>query len=185
MRALAALLALSACGGDLPPPPGQEGALPIASYHGLNSENSWTWRDDGDTGEPEAERLLKARYEGGLMDIRRGSRWVDGRPEGTLEWSTDGGLYLVAWDIGGRRGSAELPLAVDGVAWGDTVVAEDWACTNSYADNLETWYAIFNDAVVFDCTGGNGISGRWAFARGEGLVRLDGDILTLDLVSGW
>lgn len=176
---------LLACGEDLPPPPGQEGEVPLDSYHGLSEENSWTWRDDGDTGEPESERLLKARYEEGVMDIRRGSRWVDGRPEGELEWSTEGGLFLVGWDLGGARGSDELPLAVDGTVWGGTVSAEDWSCTNRFSDDLQTWYAVFDDAVIFDCTGGNGVPGQWAFARGLGLVKLEGEIITLDMVSGW
>jgi len=179
------LLALVGCGDDLPAPPGEEGAVPIASYHGLGGDNAWTWRDDGDTGEPDADELLKAQLDGDVMDIRRGSRWVDGRSEGTLEWSTQGGLFLESWDINGEYGEGPLPFLLDGTSWGVAVGEGDWLCSNAQSTDLATWYAVFPDAVVFTCKGESGLGGTWAFARGYGLVAVDADSLQLDLVAAW
>jgi len=179
------LLLATGCGDDLPGPPAEQEVVPITAYHGLNGDNAWTWRDDGDTGEPDPDELLKAQLDDGVMDIRRGSRWVDGRKEGILEWSTDGGLYLERWDINGEYGEGPLPFLVDGTSWGSAVAEGDWLCSNEKSTSAETWYAVFPDAVVFTCKGESGLGGTWTFAQGYGLVAVDADSILLDLVAAW
>ena len=62
----------------------------------------------------------------------------------------------------------------------------DWSCTASDpVDGVDTYYALFENVFVFDCSGG-GLEGQYVFAFGIGLVKMSiGDNFELELVAPW
>ena len=161
----------------------------IAVFHALEEGKSWTYKDDGaswnDTGfELNEEELLRASYRGeGVVEFRRGVRWTDGLPYGTLTWDTSNGLALSSWDLPSGQGSGDYPLSGPTISINETT-SGDWSCTASDPEEgIETYYALFEHVVVFDCTGGPG--GQYVFGYETGLVRLTLEDSTLELVAPW
>ena len=61
----------------------------------------------------------------------------------------------------------------------------DWICNGVETEDLETWYGVFSDGYVFDCSGG-GLEGQFAFAFEFGLVWFESiDGYRLELVAPW
>jgi hypothetical protein len=178
------------CGGSLTP--SQTVSSPdIEMYHGLEEGATWTYRDDGlvwtDTGfELDEELLLRASYLGeGLIEFRRGARWADGTPYGSLELTTTDGLALSAWDLPIGQGAGEYPFS-NATVEVDGTVSGDWSCkTSDPEEGIDTYYALFENVYVFSCSGG-GPEGEYVFAMNTGLVKVSiGENYTLELVAPW
>ncbi|MFT5682866.1 MAG: hypothetical protein ACI8RZ_003790 [Myxococcota bacterium] len=177
---------LLACNGSGAGSGGSTDAALIADYDGLDGENTWVYRDDGDTGIPDEDRLLATRHTGdGVVELRRGVRWADAETVGTLVWAMSDGLGLASWSVFGS-GSGDYPLSDFDPEAGEVSSQGDWSCEASRpAEGESTWYGTFEDVFVFDCEGG-GLEGRYVFARDVGLIRLtlpDGG--GLNLVAPW
>ena len=161
----------------------------IALFHALEDGKSWTYKDDGlswdDTGfELNEEELLRAAYLGdGVVEFRRGVRWIDGVPMGALTWDTSNGLTLTAWNFPTAQGSGNYPLSGPTISVGETI-SGDGSCTSSDPEEgIETYYAFFEHVVVFDCTGG--LEGQYVFGYETGLVKLTLADIALELVAPW
>ena len=182
---------LLACGGDGLGNENPDNKPEIAMYHGLEEDARWTYRDDGglwtDTGfDLDEDQLIRVSHMGeGLVELRRGARWADATPYGSLQWTTTDGLGLVSWDLPLGQGAGEYPMSGALIAVGETVTGE-WNCISSAPENgVDTYYALFENAYVFDCSGG-GLEGQYVFAFGIGLVSMSiGDNFNLELVAPW
>ena len=160
----------------------------LDDFHGLWKDEDWTFRDDGGTIDDDIfeDELLRVRHVGdGVMEFRRGARWPDATYEGELVWDTSDGLELVAWDLGDAQGDGRIRLTDAQPAEGDRHAIGSWVCTTDTQAEVTTYYAVFDQALVVECTsdGGAGLAGEWSFAEGIGLVRVAG--LGLDLVAPW
>jgi len=176
-------LLLLGCTGQPPPTPGEVNE--VADYTGLAEGASWVYRDDGLDETPVEDELLRARYQGdGLVELRRGYRWADADPAGSIRWDTSDGLELTALQLGSVSWSGALRLADPEPENGDQQVRGGNHCLTDDAQVVETFYADYDDALLLSCTG-DALPGTYAFARGVGLVRLEIDGLTIDLVAPW
>ena len=161
----------------------------IAFFHALEEGKSWTYKDDGlsweDTGfSLNEEVLIRAEYLGeGVVEFRRGVRWTDGVPIANLTWDTSNGLALSAWDVPVGQGSGDCPLSGPTIAIGEST-SGDWSCIASDPEGgVETYYALFEHVVVFDCIGG--LEGQYVFGYETGLVKMTLTDFTLELVAPW
>ncbi len=178
-----AILACDGIGGGTG---GGSSATLIVDYDGLSDGSAWVYRDDGDTGLPDEEQLLRTQYTGdGVVEFRRGTRWADAASVGTLVWDTRYGLGLSSWSLLGG-GSGDVLITDFDPVEGEVISGEDWSCTVTRpVEGEPTWYGLFEDVVVSECAG-SGPEGRYVFAREVGLIRLtlpDGS--GLNLVAPW
>ena len=161
--------------------------IQLDEYHGFSSSGAWTYRDDGIIdAAPNKEDLLRARYTGGgVMDLRRGSRWADADPEAMVSFYLDERFSIVAWDLGPYVGEADLPLGNDLPKAGDEVSTNGWSCMTDRPEEVETYYGVFEDVLSFECKGAGGPEGDWFFAKDLGLIAYDGPDYSLSLVAPW
>jgi len=186
VRCLLVLIIGAGCGSDKDA--GTVGSTTfIADYHGLSTDASWAYRDDGNTVDsPVESEIVRARHLGdGVVDFRRGSRWADGRTEAVLDYALDAEFILQAWDIAGLEGEAELPLGSDQPEHGQSVSADGWKCKTATRGVGTTYYGVFEDVVQYDCSGDAGPAGSFIFALDVGLVHFQIGDYTLDLVAPW
>jgi len=174
---------LAACAdGDEP----AEGGIEPVAWLALDERGSWTYRGALDTAAPLPEDLLAARHEGaGRVGLRTGARWADGAPAGHLGWQQGDDLALSDWELGGQDGSGPVTLVAAGSGDGDVAESGGLACTASFPVEIETRYARFERGLRVTCDGAGALAGVWSFVEGYGLVRLDAEAQTLDLVAPW
>lgn len=172
------LLGLLACNRREPYENIDPEAAGISEYHALEEGASWIYRDDQGDSEPDEESLLRAQLSGDTVELRRGARWADAEPVGALSWAWDDGLTLTGWSLpSGDAGddavfvSGEIIEFAEGCAY--TVPEEGWP----------TYHGTFEAAVVFTCT--EPLAVELAFGLGAGLIWLQTDDDTLDLVAPW
>lgn len=179
------MIALLACAGDDGPRPGE---TPVSAYTMLEEGHSWTYRDDSlgpEAESPDETLLLHARYVGdGTVEFRRGTRWADATDEGKLVWSEEEGLALVEWDLGSVSGSGKVAMSDEVPEGGAVVDSAKHSCTTNTGSPVDTYYGSFELALVFTCTGGE-MAGAYAFAYSWGLVQVESEGITLDLVGPW
>ena len=176
------LLAL-ACGKD-DAATGQA-VFDLTEYSGLDADGSWVYRDDGSDELPDEATLLRARDQGGgTVELRRGYRWADADPVGEVVWDTSDGLTLTGLHLLPVAWTGSMRLADLEPANGDQQVRGGSHCVTDDTQVVSTYYADYDDVLVFDCTG-DGLPGTYAFANGVGLVRAELDGLTVDLVAPW
>jgi hypothetical protein len=166
---------------------GENGLDPVA-YLGLEEGASWVYRDDGSQDPPDAEGLLQARLmdvDEGRVEFRRGVRWADGDDEGWMVWGTQGGISLESWSFHGFSGDESLPMTRGSQESGTSVGIQGWSCTLNLLPEIVTYYATYEHPIEIDCSGSKGIPGRWYLVRDFGLVLLESDAFTLDIVAPW
>jgi hypothetical protein len=187
---LAPAIALVALAVGLAAACGQEDPLPgeadLAGYLALEQGASWTYRATVDTGEADPDSLLAARHEGGgLVALRDGARWADGTDAGQIQWASGEGLVIEAWQLGTESGAEPVTLVANGAGSGDRAERGGLTCTGTFPTAVTSWYADFDEGLLVDCEGPGGLAGQWSFAWGFGLVRLQIEAQTLDLVAPW
>lgn len=150
----------------------------IYAYHGLGTAASWIYRDDDSEEAPEEGTLLHAQEDDGTVSLRRGARWADGEPTGHLEWDTRDGLSLISWQLpSGAAGSGDLHLTA-------TLLTQPEDCALTLPeDGFSTYHGTYEAVLVYDCD--DVLPGRYVFAEGVGLVWIETDTDTLDLVAPW
>lgn len=170
---------LVACGRREPYAELDPDAAALSDYHMIEEGTSWIYRDDSGDSEPDEDTLLHARHEDGQTALRRGARWADGEAVGALEWETGDGLVLVGWSLpSGESGSGELLIS------GELIGIDPDGCTLTQPEEgLPTYYGTFSDVLLFEC--GEPLPSRLGFALGIGLVWLETEGDTLDLVAPW
>lgn len=175
------ILALAACEGT--DPVGGGGTFSLAQY--FDGAAAWTWRDDGETGDVDDSRVLRGEIdEEGTIEVRRGARFADGEPVGWLRFlmgTTD--LVLDSWEWGDAGSSSATILARGGAQSGDIVTNLEGSCVATAADDVETSYGTFPEALASDCRGTPAPDGAWWFAPGFGPVHVETEVITLDLVA--
>lgn len=183
------LLGLGCAPAAGPPPPGggtmtaSDGELSAAGFAGLEDDASWTWRDD-DADTLDLDRVIHGRHEGeGYVALRRGGRWADAQEIGHLAWTLEGGLGLTSWALDDAVGDSQVLLLTDGTGWGGNHQDGDWSCTASENVPVDSWYGLFEDGLMLECSGSGGLAGSYAFAWNRGLVGFRGKAFALDLVS--
>lgn len=160
-------------------------------YSGLEENATWTYRDDGgswdDTGyELNETSLIKAVHTGeGNVEFRRGLRWVDGEPIGSIKLSDSDGLRLEKWNLPFGQGEGDFPFSSAEIVIGETV-SGDWDCIATQSEEgVATYYAEYEQVYSFECSGG-GLEGVWSFAYQFGLVSFEGvNGGFLELVAPW
>ena len=131
-------------------------------WHGLSTDAAWTYRDDAITDEaPEPAELVLARYNGdGQMELRRGERWADADPIGSLVFDLNNGLSLVSWNVDGASGEGNFPV-YEGEPTNQSAVSNgSWTCQAAMNEDVETFYGIFPSSMRIGCTVGGGGFGR-------------------------
>ncbi len=180
---------LLACGDGRPVRDStSEDGVQMADYDGLKDGSTWVYRDDGDTGTPAEDTLIRARYVGGgEVELRRGTRWADADYLGSFVWDTGAGLTLLSWELPVGTGAGSFPITGSTLEVGAVVGTGEWTCETSIPEDGEsTWYGVFDAAFAFVCAGGDGLDGRYVFGEGVGLVRLEtSEGYVLDLVAPW
>jgi hypothetical protein len=187
------------------------GGLATSDYLAADLADAWTWRDDvtgdatGDTGggsegedegdssaSVDADTVLRGRMDdAGLVDVRRGSRWPDGSPVGSLTWDRDSDdIVLVGWawsDADGPSAGSDSPtvMAVSGGRDGDSTTSGEGACVMTRVEPLATTYGTFEAALQCVCEGTPAPDGTYWFAANFGLVKAETSAFTLDLVAPW
>ncbi|GDX83533.1 hypothetical protein LBMAG42_53440 [Deltaproteobacteria bacterium] len=172
---------LAACDPDAAA--GEGGAFVIAEY--FTGVDSWTWRDDGDTGIVDDSTVLRGEMdEEGTVSVRRGARYVDGDEVGELRWDlTATDLILSSWAwLDDSSGSSTIFARNAGLS-GDIVTNLQGACVSESISDFETSYGTFDYALHAICDGTPAPSGEYWFAKGFGLVRAQADPIVLDLVA--
>ncbi len=99
-------------------------------WHGLEEDAAWTFRDDsiGDEA-PVPEDLVLARVAGeGQMELRRGERWADADPIGSLNFSLSDGLLLSSWEVDGAAGDGSYPIYEGEPTPGSVASNGSWSC---------------------------------------------------------
>lgn len=159
------------------------GAFSLDQY--FEGATAWTWRDELDTGEVDDATVLRGELdEEGSVAVRRGARYADGVAVGVLRWDLSAAdLVLSSWAWGDADDDAATIFAREGGASGDTVTNLKGSCVAEAVDELETRYGTFDRALASTCTGTAAPEGTWWFAPGYGLVRVETDVITLDLVA--
>ena len=170
------LLALGCGGGGLI----SDAAVTGEDYASLSGDQAWTWRQElpaADTGDLDLDEtlLLHGRYSEGSIELRRGTRWADAQSVGSIQFSQpNGGVQLESWELDGATGSGAM-LALEqpesGIATPD--------CDTVVGLEVETFYGLFQRTLTADC----GKSGVWSFEYGVGLIQVQAEELTLDLVA--
>ncbi len=181
MRLSPALVLLAGCDDAAAAAGG--GTFVVADY--FADADVWTWRDDGDTGDVvDAEVLRGEMDEDGTLEVRRGPRFSDGEPVGELRWDlTATDLVLDRWEWGDAGDKEATIFARDGALTGDTVSNLDGACVAEAVDVLQTSYGTFDHALLSTCDGTAAPSGKWWFAKGFGVVRVETETILLDFVA--
>jgi hypothetical protein len=177
-----------ACGEE----PLAEGEVYLVEHKGFDPGAAWTWHDDAarigvpvdEQPELDEEALLHGQVASeGQIELRRGARFADGAEAGHLTFQAESpDLVLTSWSLGEAEGSGQLKLGDAIVGEGDRHASGDFVCTSSTTSDQDTFYALFEDVLIFDCTG-PGPAARWAFAREIGLVSVSGEGILLDLVA--
>lgn len=176
-----------ACGGD-----GVRGSddseILLRDYHGLSEDAAWTYRAGDSDEDPVENELIRARVvEDEYVELRQGSRWTEAEVVGHLDWDLSNGLDLRSWELPGFEGDDELRMADFAPAHGDRHQSGDWVCTtNGNQAEVDTFYAVFDDLLRFECVAGKDgqPGGSWDFALGAGLVRYESDDgVVLNLVA--
>lgn len=175
------VLALGGC--DALDPVGGGGTFSLEQY--FEGAEAWTWRDDGDTGDVDDAAVLRGELdEDGTLEVRRGARFDDGEPVGWLRWdlaATD--LVLDSWAWGDAGSDAATILARAGGQSGDVVTNLQGTCVGTSAPDLATSYGTFRESLASDCRGTAAPDGAWWFAPGFGPVRVETEVIVLDLVA--
>jgi hypothetical protein len=185
------ILFLLACSGSSGSKSSNSRSPEAIFYSGLEEDATWTYRDDGgswnDTGyELNEVSLIKAIHTGeGKIEFRRGLRWVDGEPIGSIQLSDSDGLRLENWNLPFGQGEGDFPFSSVEIVTGETV-SGDWDCIATQSEEgVSTYYAQYDQVYSFGCSGG-GLEGIWSFAYQFGLVRFEGiDGGFLELVAPW
>ena len=180
------ILLLLACGDGMNNPGSSGSSLLIVDYDGMVEENTWVYRDDGDTGMVDESTLLQSKVVSeGVVEFRRGARWADAAPVGDMVWDLSSGLALTSWSLFGG-GSGNYLLSDFDPEAGEVYSDGSWSCAVSIPSEQSTWYGTFQDVITVSCEDGGVLEGRYVFARDVGLVRLE---LTsgqgLNLVAPW
>ena len=162
-------------------------AIDIAEYHMMDEFNSWTYRDDApDSSDalPDETQLMLAQNESGVVNFRRGSRWVEAQDVGSMEWSFNEGLTLESWNLPFGSGTGPIPLSSAEPEDGDVMSEGDWTCTLSRPETMWTFYAEYDSVLYFDCDSSS-TSLDIFFAKRAGLIHLQTSDYELDLVAPW
>ena len=167
-------MALWGCSNNEEAPQGTF-VVDIAEYHGIYEGSTWVYRDDGvvDLDElPDEDQLLRAMHMGeGVVAFRRGRRWADAVTVGEMVWDVTDGLTLLSWDMPFGQGEGEYPISSALPEEQPDVSNGEWGCTNTMTEEVETWYATFDNVLLFSCDGGP-FAGELAFGKNFGLVWL-------------
>ncbi len=176
--------ALAGCGGG--ETPGGDATLDLAAYVPLDGSRTWTWRDDGGEDAPADEALVRGRVDAdGAIELRRGLVWSDGAAAGTIRLALDAGLVLEELAVGEAAVEGPVRLADALPEDGDRNIAHGWTCATALGVEVDTFYALYDDALRFDCEDGGGAAWSFGFGAGAGPVRVEGPGLVLDLVAPW
>lgn len=162
-------------------------SINLEEYHMLSDFKSWTYRDDMPETEddlPDEARLMLAQNQEGVVEFRRGSRWVEANPIGQMGWSFDDGLSLDSWDLPMGSGSGPIVLSDADPEDGESITQGDWTCVLSQPDNMWTWYAVYDYVLYFDCDSSNQAFDIF-FAKEAGLIHFQTETYELDLVAPW
>ena len=162
-------------------------ALVPEEYHMMSEANSWTYRDDMPADSellPDEAMLMLAQNDGGTMNFRRGSRWIEASAAGSLEWSLEDGISLLSWDFPGLSGTGPIALSSAEPEEGDVMEEGDWSCVLNRPESMWTWYAEFDDVLYFACTSSSQTFNIF-FGKRAGLIQLSTDNYELDLVAPW
>lgn len=180
-RAGALLLFALACEEVAPAGPG--GAVVASDY--LEGVESATWRDNEDTGDLDDTTVLRGEVDdAGVMEVRRGKRFVEGEPVGSLTFSSEGeDLVLAAWSWGSDTSAEPTYLARNSSLPGDKIDNGEGSCTLESSEGLETYFGTFDYAISSTCEGAPAPDGVYWFAPGVGLVKADTTAFYLDLVA--
>lgn len=173
--------ALCSCGDEALG--GEGGAFVTAEY--FVGVDSWTWRDDGDTGIVDDATVLRGEMdEEGNVSVRRGARFVDADEVGVLDWDlTATDLVLTSWSwLGDGSGSSTIFARNAGLS-GDIVTNLQGSCVSESISDFATSYGTFDYALHATCDGTPAPSGEYWFAKGFGLIRAQADPIVLDLVA--
>lgn len=175
------VLVLAGCGDA--DPLGGGGTFSLAQY--FDGATAWTWRDDGDTGDVDDSEVLRGEIdEEGTIEVRRGSRYADGVPVGRLSFLLDtSDMVLASWEWGDAGSGSATILARGGGTSGDVIANVEGSCLATASPDRETSYGTFGETLRSDCTGTNLPDGAWWFAPGFGPVRVETEVITLDLVA--
>lgn len=179
--AILALAVAMACDEVAPAGPG--GAVVASDY--LDGVESATWRDNEDTGDLDDATVLRGQLnDAGVMEVRRGKRFVEGEPVGSFAFSSEGeDLTLSAWTWGGEGSDEPTFLARASSLPGDKIENGAGSCTLESSEGLETYFGTFDFAISSTCEGAPAPDGVYWFAPGVGLVKADTTVFFLDLVS--
>lgn len=161
--------------------------IDIREYHMMDDGNSWTYRDDAPGSAdalPDEALLMLAQNDGGVVHFRRGSRWVEAQPVGSMEWSIEEGLILQSWDLPFGSGSGPVPLSSAEPEDGDVMSDGDWTCTLSRPQSMWTYYAEYDSVLYFNCDSSSASLDIF-FAKRAGLIHLQSSDYELDLVAPW
>lgn len=140
-------------------------------------DGSWTWRDDGGDDTPDGSTLLHGEAGDEGISLRRGVRYTDGVDVGSIALEVGDALEVDGWRVD-DHGAADTVVLVDaGETWGDTSSS---GCRLDRPDEVDTYYASWDDAAVVDCG-----DTQWSFGKGAGLVALTADDWTMELVAPW
>ncbi len=155
----------------------------LLAYAGLDDDATWTWRDDGDTGIPDAEQLIHGQNDGkGNVELRRGVQWGAAEPVGALEFDVSDGLALASWSWDDDGSDSLVPFGKKGMVEGDITYDGDWRCVLRLPDGIDTFYAHYADVAEFECSGGS-LPGTFDFAKDVGLVLMRTKVVDLSLVA--
>ena len=180
---LLSLLVCAACGDGTQTSNGDKESI---DWLPLDGEGAWTWRDDGAETAPDEETLLHGRDVGeGRIEIRRGPRWADADVVGAIEFGTADGIRLKAFSLDDISMGRARPLAPAVVEDGAVVSDGNWRCEVTLGEEIETFYAVFDQTLVSTCEGNQLPAGQWVFAEGMGLVAVFSTNRSLDAVAPW
>ena len=183
MLGLLAAVVVGACGDGSKASDAQKEA---SRWLPLDGEGAWTWREDNAETPPDEATLLHGRDMGqGRIELRRGPRWADADVVGGISFSVDDGIVLEALSLDDFSMGAARPLAPAFVDEGSVVTDGSWRCTVALDEEIETFYAVFDQTLVSTCEGNQLPAGMWVFAEGMGLVAVFAGNRTLDLVAPW
>ncbi len=180
-RAGVALLFAAGCDGI---PLGGAGGVVSASDY-LEGVESATWRDNEDTGDLDDTTVLRGVVDDeGVMEVRRGKRFVEGEAVGSFTFSPEGeDLVLAAWSWGSDGSDKPTYFSRDGSLPGEEVKQDEGSCLLESTEALETYFGTFDFAISSTCEGAPAPDGVYWFAPGVGLVKADTTVFFLDLVA--
>ena len=89
------------------------------------------------------KRLVHMRSPGSeSMELRRGERWADADPIGSLSFELTDGLTLIGWEVDGASGEGIYPVYEGEPTPGATVSNGSWSCEVDLNEDVETFYGI-------------------------------------------